>query len=95
MNYAAVEREDGSMIRTVSGPVSVVPRHGAAFVGARCGDSMGSAVNAFPYGDLASAKVHDGATAWLDVGFLCTIDWLSPPLLKFRAFLIGSYTDAQ
>ena len=28
---------------------------------------MGSAVNAFPYGDLASAKVHDGATAWLDV----------------------------
>ena len=67
MNYAAVEREDGSMTRTVPGPVSVVPRHGAAFVGARCGDSMGSAVNAFPYGDLASAKVHDGATAWLDV----------------------------
>ena len=28
---------------------------------------MRSAVIVFPYGDLASAKVHDGAPAWLDV----------------------------
>ena len=28
---------------------------------------MGSAVFAFPYGDFSSAKIYDGAPAWLDV----------------------------
>ena len=67
MNNAAVDREDGTVTGAVPGPVSVVPSHGTAFVGARCGDSMGSAVFAFPYGDFSSAKIHDGAPAWLDV----------------------------
>ena len=57
MYHAAVERENGAMAGTIPGSVRVVPRHGAALVGASRGDGVGHPFVAFPRCDLASAKI--------------------------------------
>ena len=67
MNYAAIGRKNRPMTGAVPSSVGVIPSHDAAFVSARCGDSVGGPIISFPYRDFASAKIHHATATWLDL----------------------------